>query len=173
MDLTTKENLDRLRSSIWDWRRPNARPRRKVGQLQGESMAQRWSRALEDMGSRGSGRSGCPFDTTASNTAAEKRGQCPHRQKMGKTCCNFAGRHQILELVVHAGVRPCLGCSSSPEHLPLQTLPKPHGRASTERTRHTGTHVEESGECSRGRQDEALRWTLQVLQVKSVRPLRR
>ncbi|KAG0710906.1 hypothetical protein GWK47_021813 [Chionoecetes opilio] len=105
-----------------------------------------------------------PFDTTASNPGPAETGPVSSsEQKMGKTCCISPVVYHILELVVHAVFVRVLGCSSSPEHLLFKRF-QTSWEGHRPREIGTGIMVEEVATVLEDVKDEALRWTLQVLQ---------
>ncbi|KAG0727626.1 hypothetical protein GWK47_034264 [Chionoecetes opilio] len=98
--------------------------------------------------------------------AVAKNGACVLiEQKMGKDLLHFACRHHILELVVHAVFVRVLGCSSSPEHLLFKRFQTSWESIDREDFG-TGIMVEEVATVLEDVKDEALRWTLQVLQER-------
>ncbi|KAG0715541.1 hypothetical protein GWK47_011746 [Chionoecetes opilio] len=135
MDLTTKEHVDRLPIIIsGDWRRPTAR-RPQVGKVAGgESMAAAVVSALETWGGRGSGSRDVlrhhgiqpPAAETGPVSSSNRNGEKPAAFRLSSPYPGAGGT---------CGVRPCSWVFPIARASALQTLsPKPHGRASTERT---------------------------------------
>ncbi|KAG0714811.1 hypothetical protein GWK47_013401 [Chionoecetes opilio] len=136
----------------------------KLGSGTGESMAAAVVSALEH-GSRGSG-SRDVLRHHGIQHRPQKRGLCPHRTENGERPAAFRlSSTPILELVVHAVFVRVLGCSSSPEHLLFKRFQTSWESIDRKGLRH-GNHGGGSGDCSEDVQDEALRWTLQVLQER-------
>ena len=164
MDLTTKEHVDRLPIIISGIGGAQLLAVAKLGSGTGESMAAAVVSALETWGVADQV-VGMSFDTTASNTG-RRNGACVLiEQKMGKDLLHFACRHHILELVVHAVFVRVLGCSSSPELLLFKRFQTSWESIDREDFG-TGIMVEEVATVLEDVKDEALRWTLQVLQER-------
>ncbi|KAG0712874.1 hypothetical protein GWK47_017443 [Chionoecetes opilio] len=138
--------------------------RRQVGQWHGESMAAAVVSALETWGVADQV-VGMSFDTTASNTGRRNGGPCPHRTENGERPAAFRLSSPYPGAGGTYGVRPCSGCSSSPEHLLFKRFQTPMGEHRPRGLRH-GNHGGGSGDVLEDVKDEALRWTLQILQER-------
>ncbi|KAK2703771.1 hypothetical protein QYM36_017903 [Artemia franciscana] len=80
----------------------------------GEAQASAVFGAIEDWGIPGKIRAMC-FDTTSSNTGRISGACVLLEQKLGKELLSLACRHHIMELVIGAAFRVCMGSTSSPE----------------------------------------------------------
>ncbi|KAK2716028.1 hypothetical protein QYM36_010560, partial [Artemia franciscana] len=80
----------------------------------GEAQASAVFGAIEDWGIPGNIRAMC-FDTTSSNTGRISGACVLLEQKLGKELLSLACRHHIMELVIGAAFRVCMGSTSSPK----------------------------------------------------------
>ncbi|KAG0714213.1 hypothetical protein GWK47_014547 [Chionoecetes opilio] len=163
MDLTTKEHVDRLPIIISGLEAPNCSPSPSWAVARERAWRQRWF-GPGDRGSRGSG----------SRDVLRHHGIQHRPQKRGPVfLTNRNGKALRISPVVTISwswwYMRCssvfLGGSSSPEHC-SSNASKPHGRASTERTSARESWWRKWRLFLEDVKDEALRWTLQVLQER-------
>ncbi|KAK2727043.1 hypothetical protein QYM36_007784 [Artemia franciscana] len=113
-DLIGKEKVDRLPVLVSGKEVLQLLTVAKLPSGTGEAQASAVFGAIEDWGIPGNIRAMC-FDTTSSNTGRIS-GPCDLlEQKLGKELLSLACRHHIMELVIGAAFRVCMGSTSSPE----------------------------------------------------------
>ncbi|KAG0715383.1 hypothetical protein GWK47_012039 [Chionoecetes opilio] len=136
----------------------------KLGSGTGESMAAAVVSALETWGVADQV-VGMSFDTTASNTGRRKRGLCLIEHKKGERPAAFRPSSPYPGVVVPCGCSSVFwvfliaraNCSSNASKLMGEHRP---------RGLRDGNHGGGSGDVLEDVKDEALRWTLQVLQER-------
>lgn len=112
--LTTKEQIDRLPVIVSGKGISQLLTVAPLASGTGEAQAAAVHSALEDWGIASSVRAMC-FDTTSSNTGRFAGACVLLEQKLGKEILSLACRHHIMELVIGAVFKVCLGVTSSPE----------------------------------------------------------
>ncbi|KAK2727011.1 hypothetical protein QYM36_007756 [Artemia franciscana] len=113
-DLIGKEKVDRLPVLVSGKEVLQLLTVAKLPSGTGEAQASAVFGAIEDWGIPGNIRAMC-FDTTSSNIG-RMSGDCVLlEQKLGKELLCLGCRHHIMELVIAAAFRVCMGSTSSPE----------------------------------------------------------
>ncbi|KAK2702040.1 hypothetical protein QYM36_019351 [Artemia franciscana] len=113
-DLIGKEKVDRLPVLVSGKEVLQLLTVAKLPSGTGEAQASAVFGAIEDWGIPGNIRAMC-FDTTSSNTGRISGACVLLEQKLGKELLSLACRHHIMELVIGAAFRVCMGSTSSPE----------------------------------------------------------
>ncbi|KAK2725446.1 hypothetical protein QYM36_000064 [Artemia franciscana] len=113
-DLIGKEKVDRLPVLVSGKEVLQLLTVAKLPSGTGEAQASAVFGAIEDCGIPGNIRAMC-FDTTSSNTGRISGACVLLEQKLGKELLSLACRHHIMELVIGAVFRVCMGSTSSPE----------------------------------------------------------
>ncbi|KAK2717035.1 hypothetical protein QYM36_007247 [Artemia franciscana] len=113
-DLIGKEKVDRLPVLVSGKEVLQLLTVAKLPSGTGEAPASAVFGAIEDWGIPGNIRAMC-FDTTSSNTGRISGACVLLEQKLGKELLSLACRHHIMELVIGAAFRVCMGSTSSPE----------------------------------------------------------
>ncbi|KAK2708513.1 hypothetical protein QYM36_014199, partial [Artemia franciscana] len=113
-DLIEKEKVDRLPVLVSGKEVLQLLTVAKLPSGTGEAQASAVFGAIEDWGIPGNIRAMC-FDTTSSNTGRISGACVLLEQKLGKELLSLACRHHIMELVIGAAFRVCMGSTSSPE----------------------------------------------------------
>ncbi|KAK2708416.1 hypothetical protein QYM36_014133, partial [Artemia franciscana] len=113
-DLIGKEKVDRLPVLVSGKKVLQLLTVAKLPSETGEAQASAVFGAIEDWGIPGNIRAMC-FDTTSSNTGRISGTCVLLEQKLGKELLSLACRHHIMELVLGAAFRVCMGSTSSPE----------------------------------------------------------
>ncbi|KAK2713790.1 hypothetical protein QYM36_009614 [Artemia franciscana] len=113
-DLIGKEKVDRLPVLVSGKEVLQLLTVAKLPSGTGEAQASAVFGAIEDWGIPGNIRAMC-FDTTSSNTGRISGACVLLEQKLGKELLSLACRHHIMELVIGAAFRVCMGSTFSPE----------------------------------------------------------
>ncbi|KAK2705764.1 hypothetical protein QYM36_015958 [Artemia franciscana] len=113
-DLIGKEKVDRLPVLVSGKEVLQLLTVAKLPSGTGEAQASAVFGAIEDWGILGNIQAMC-FDTTSSNTGRISGACVLLEQKLGKELLSLACRHHIMELVIGAAFRVCMGSTSSPE----------------------------------------------------------
>ncbi|KAG0713776.1 hypothetical protein GWK47_015469 [Chionoecetes opilio] len=165
MDLTTKEHVDRLPIIISGIGGAQLLAVAKFGQWHGREHGGSGGLGPGDMGSRGSGSRDVLRHHGIQHRPAETGPVSSSNRKWGKTCCISP----VVTISWSWWYMRCssvfLGCSSSPEHLLFKRFQTSWESIDREDFG-TGIMVEEVATVLEDVKDEALRWTLQVLQER-------